>query len=81
MLIQIFHSDANQQGLDKIDLIGIKEDDENLIVRYDLVNSDPDNDEEKLAPFLIVQVPKSKKNIMFIANGTASGKRIDFYVD
>ena len=81
MLVELFHSDSGGEGLDKIELIGIQESDENLIVNYNLINSDTNNDDENLSPFLIVQVPKSKKDIKFILNGSELGAGTDLYVD
>lgn len=81
MLIEIFQSDKNKKGLDKIDLIGISENDNEVIIEYNVVNSQTDNDNKQLSPFLIVQVPKSKKKMKFIANGIELGKATDVYVD
>ncbi|SLJ89762.1 hypothetical protein [Salegentibacter salarius] len=81
MLVELFHSDTDGKGLDEIELIGIQENDENLIVNYNVINSDTKNDEEKLSPFLIVQVPKSKKDIKFVVNGSELGKGTELYVD
>ena len=61
MLIEIFHSDKNNKGLDKIELIGISENDDELVIKYNIVNSNSENDDKQLSPFLIIQVPKSKK--------------------
>jgi hypothetical protein len=81
MLVELFHSDSDGKGLDEIELIGIQENDENLIVNYNVINADNKNDGEKLSPFLIVQVPKSKKDIKFIVNGAVLGEGTDLYVD
>lgn len=81
MLVQIFQSDKNKNGFDKIELIGIMENDKKLVVEYNLVNSNTENDDKELAPFLIIQVPKSKKEIKFIANGIELGKKTEVYVD
>lgn len=81
MLVELFHSDTDAKGLDEIQLVGIQEDDKNLIVNYKVVNANPENDGEKLSPFLIVQVPKSKKDIKFIVNGATLGQGTDLYVD
>lgn len=81
MLIEIFQSDKNKKGLDKIELMGIKENEKELIIEYNIVNSNKENDDEQLSPFLIVQVPKSKKEMKFIVNGTELGKATEVYVD
>lgn len=81
MLVQLFHTDPDEKGLDEIELIGIQENEENLIVNYNVINADTGNDGEKLSPFLIVQVPKSKKDIKFILNGAELGAGTDLYVD
>ncbi|SFD41328.1 hypothetical protein [Algibacter pectinivorans] len=81
MLVEIFQSDKNKKGFDKIELIAIKENDKKLVVEYNLVNSNTENDDKELSPFLIVQVPKSKKEIKFIVNGTELGKATELYVD
>ena len=81
MLVELFHTDTDAKGLDEIQLTGIQENDESLIVNYNLVNANTENDGEKLSPFLIVQVPKSKKDIKFIVNGATPGEGKDLYVD
>lgn len=81
MLVELFHSDPDAKGLDKIELLGIQENDENLVVNYKIVNLNPENDAEQLSPFLIVQVPRSKKEIKFIVNGVEQGEGTDLYVD
>jgi hypothetical protein len=81
MLIEIFHSDKNKKGFDKIELIGINEKDKKLVIEYNLVNSNTENDDMELSPFLIVQVPKSNKEIKFIVNGTELGIATKLYVD
>ncbi|MGS2741933.1 hypothetical protein [Sinomicrobium sp. M5D2P17] len=81
MLIEAFHSDKDKNGLDDIELIGIKENKESLVVEYNLVNSNHENDDKALAPFLIVQVPKSQKQIRFIVDGKELGKGTKLYVD
>ena len=81
MLIEIFQSDKNKKGLDKIDLIGITENDTELVIEYNVVNSESDNDDKQLSPFLIVQVPKSGKKMKLIANGIELGKATEIYVD
>lgn len=81
MLVQIFHSDKDKKGLDKIDLVGIEEDDKEFVIKYNIVNTNPDNDDSQLSPFLIIQVPKSKKKIKFIADGVELGQGTEVYVD
>ncbi|WP_418500775.1 hypothetical protein [Flagellimonas sp.] len=81
MLIQIFRLDTEDKGLDKIELIGIVQDNDNIVVEYNVVNSDTSNDNESLAPFLILQVPKSKKNVKFVANGIELGNPNEIFVD
>lgn len=81
MLIEIFQSDKDKQGLDKVEVIGIKENDKKLVIEYSLVNSNPENDDKQLFPFLIIQVPKSKKEVKFIVNGIELGKATKLYLD
>nr|WP_321225997.1 hypothetical protein [uncultured Psychroserpens sp.] len=81
MLIELFHSDKDKKGLDKIKLDGIIENDKKLIVTYNIINSDINNDDKTLSPFLILQLPKSKKEISFIVNGIDLGKTNEVYVD
>jgi len=81
MLIEIFQSDKDKKGLDKIELIGVKENDTKLVVEYNIINSDTKNDDKQLSPFIIVQVPKSKKQISFIENGIELGKATNVYID
>lgn len=80
MLIEIFHSDTKNKGLDKIDFISIKESKNELFIAYNVVNSDKSNDNKPLAPFLIVQIPKSKKTIRFIVDGVELGKAKNLYI-
>lgn len=81
MLVELFYTDTDGKGLDKIELVEIHESDKNLIVSYNLVNSDTTNDDEKLSFFLIAQVPKSKKDIKFVVNGSELEPGTNFYVD
>ncbi|MGK0322573.1 MAG: hypothetical protein ACJARX_000602 [Psychroserpens sp.] len=81
MLIQVFHSDKNKKGLDKIELIGIKESDKKLVVTYNIINSNTENDDKIVSPFLILQITKSKKEIKFIVNGTKLGEGTEIYLD
>ncbi|TJY35990.1 hypothetical protein [Pontimicrobium aquaticum] len=81
MLIEIFHSDKEKNGLDKIELIGIKESESTLEIKYNTINSNLKNDDKELSPFLIVQIPKSKKEIKFIVNGVELGKTSEAYID
>ena len=81
MLIEIFYTDTDNKGVDTIDLIKIKENTTTLVIEYNLVNRDKSNDDTALSPFLIVQVPKTKKAIKFIADGIELGKETALYVD
>ncbi|MFT4611865.1 MAG: hypothetical protein ACJA1H_002218 [Glaciecola sp.] len=81
ILIEVFHSDNDKKGLDKIELIGIKEIDKKFVVTYNVINSNTDNDNITLSPFLILQLPKSKKEIKFIVNGNELPKVTEIYLD
>lgn len=81
MLIELFHSDKDKKGFDKIELMNIKENDKEIVIEYNIINSNTENDDKQLSPFLIVQVPKSKKDIKFIFDGAALGKETKLYVD
>jgi hypothetical protein len=81
MLIELFHSDYDRKGIDQIEMVSLSSDDKTLILKYNLINSNKDNDNEVLAPFLIIQVPKSKKPIKFILNGIEKGKTSKVYID
>lgn len=81
MLIELFHSDKDKKGLDKIELIAIEENDNKLVVTYNIINSNISNDDKVVSPFLILQIPKSKKEILFIVNGIKLGKGTEIYVD
>lgn len=81
MLIELFHSDSEKKGIDKIEIINISENDKTLVIKYNLINSNKENDDQVLAPFSIIQVPKSKKAIKFILNGIEKGKTTKVYVD
>jgi hypothetical protein len=81
MLIEIFRSDKENKGFDKIELIGITDEEATLTINYRLANSDQGNDGETLAPFVIVQVPKSKKAIRFLVDGVEQGKASKTYIN
>jgi hypothetical protein len=81
ILIEVFHSDNDKKGLDKIELIGAKKTDKNLVVTYNVINSNTDNDDTTVSPFLILQLPKSKKEITFIVNGNELAKGTEIYLD
>ncbi len=81
MLVEIFRADTKNEALDKIELLGIKQDDENIVIEYNFINSDKTNDNKTLNPFLIVQIPKSKKGIKFIVDGVENGSESDIYLD
>lgn len=81
MLVEIFYTDTDKKGFDKIDLVSIKENGAELLIEYNIVNAQADNDDEQLSPFLIVQVPKLKRAVRFIENGIELGKTRRLYVD
>ncbi len=82
MLVQLFYSDNNNQGLDKFEINEIKESPTEIIIDYSLVNSDVANDATVQSPFLIVQIPKNtKKRIRFFANGEELGQGKDIYIN
>lgn len=81
MLVEIFYADEERTGLDKIEIASIKESNESIQIHYDLINENEDNDDQKLAPFIVVQIPKSKKDIKFIKNGESLGEGKKLYVD
>jgi len=81
MLVEIFHSDTERKGLDKIDLVSIKENETELIIEYNLVNTDKSNDDKLLSPFLIIQIPKKKKNISYIIDGVRYGTTQNLYIN
>jgi hypothetical protein len=80
MLVEIFHSDTERKGYDKIDLVNIEENDTEISIEYNLVNSDKSNDEKLLSPFLIIQIPKEKKNIVYIIDGVKYGTTNNVYI-
>lgn len=80
MLVEIFHSDIENKGLDKIELIGIKEDEKEILIQYNVINSDKSNDNQTCSPFLIIQLPKAKKEIRFIVDGVELQKTEDIYI-
>lgn len=81
MLVEIFYQDNENKGLDKIDLISIKENETEIFIEYNIVNSDKFSDHISLAPFLVVQVPKTRKAIRFIVDGVELGKTNDLYIN
>jgi len=81
MLIEVFHSDTDKKGIDQIELIGITENDKKLVVTYNVINANTENDNEQLSPFLIIQLPKSKKEITFIVNGKELAKATEIFLD
>ena len=58
----------------------IKENLSEIIVNYNIVNADSSNDATVQSPFIVVQIPKSKKIVRFIANGKELGKGQDLYI-
>jgi len=82
MLVEIFRTETVNTGLDKIHLKGIKESQDTLIVEYNFINSNESNDDEKLRPFLIVQIPKSKKEVKFVVDGIeGNSTKSEIYID
>ena len=81
MLIEIFYQDTENKGLDKIDLISIAENETEIFIEYNIVNSDKTSDQRSLAPFIVVQVPKTRKSIRFVADGVELGKTNDLYIN
>ncbi|GAA4324758.1 hypothetical protein GCM10023115_41530 [Pontixanthobacter gangjinensis] len=81
MLVEIFQSDQEGTGIDKIEIVKILEGKENIQIEYRLINENPNKDDQKLAPFIIVQIPKSKKKIQFIKDGSDLGQVQKAYVD
>ena len=81
MLVEIIRNDINKKGLDKIELIKVVENNESIIVEYKHINSDRTNDELNLCAFIIIQLPKSKKQIKFIADGIELSHAKDIYID
>ncbi|MCB7479829.1 hypothetical protein [Christiangramia sediminis] len=81
MLVEIFHSDQEGVGLDKIEIVNIKEGRKSIQIQYNLINANKDNDNEQLSPFIILQIPKSKKDIKFIRDGADLGQTKKTYVD
>lgn len=82
MLIEIFRANSIDNGLDKIHLKGIKESQDTLVVEYSFINSQKTNDDKKLNPFLIVQIPKSKKEVKFVVDGIDGNSRMsNIYID
>jgi hypothetical protein len=80
MLVEIFHSDIERKGFDKINLVSIKTNENEILIEYNLVNSDKSNDDKLLSPFLIVQIPKEKKKIVYIIDGVKYGTTNDLYI-
>ena len=81
MLIEILYQDTENKGLDKIDLISIAENETEIFIEYNIVNSDKTSDQRSLAPFIVVQVPKTRKSIRFVADGVELGKTNDLYIN
>ena len=81
MLVEIFRANTTNKGLDKIYLKGIKESQDTLLIEYNFINSDKTNDDKKLSPFLIVQIPKSKKEIKFVVDGVNNNSESEIYID
>lgn len=81
MLVEIFQSDINNEGIDKIEIVNLKESEDTILIEYNLVNENVQNDDKKLAPFIVLQIPKSKKNIKFIKDGVGLGQTKETYVE
>lgn len=81
MLVEIFLSDEENTGMDKVEIEKIMEGADSIQIYYNTMNEDASNDDQKLAPFVVVQIPKSKKEIEFIKNGLDSATARKTYVD
>jgi len=81
ILMEIFRNDISKKGLEKIELVKVEENIKSLIIEYKFVNADTSNDEKSLSPFLIIQVPKSKEKVIFIADGVELSNAREIYVD
>lgn len=81
MLVEIFRTNTANNGFDKIYLKGIKEGQDKILIEYNFINSDNTNDDKRLSPFLIVQIPKSKKEIKFVVDGVNNNSESEIYID
>lgn len=81
MLIELFHSSNDKNNYVKIELIGIRESNNSIIVEYNLIKSEKIEEEKISNPFLIIQVPKSKKAMKFIVDGVEFSKTTKLYTD
>lgn len=82
MLIEIFKTVPDSSGIDKIEVVDVIDDGGTIIVSYNLLNSDSSNDEQHLAPFIIIQVPKlRKRGFKFIEDGVELAQPAKLFVN
>ena len=80
MLAQIFCG-LNDVGYDKILVNSISESATTIFIDYAFVNESKDNDNEDIRPFTIIQLAKSKKQIVFVENGVIHETGSKIYIN
>ncbi|WP_420577037.1 hypothetical protein [Ekhidna sp.] len=78
MLIEIFLGERTR-GADSIKLTKIAQNDNELIVAYETIDSDTSDFDNR--PYLIIQIPKIKKSIVLFENGKQRGGQRELYID
>jgi hypothetical protein len=79
MLVEIFLGERTSDAVE-IKLNRVIENSQELIVDYEIITGEIDTDDAPGNPYLIIQIPKSKKQIVCIENGQrrTAGQKLYF---
>lgn len=80
MLVEIFLGERTS-GAVEIKLNRVVENSHELIVDYEIINGEINSDDTPLHPYLIIQISKSKKQIVCIENGQRRTAGQKLYID
>lgn len=80
MLVEIFLGERTK-GEEEIKLNQVTENSYELIVDYEIIIGEIDTDSNPGNPYLIIQIPKSKKQFVFIENGQRRTAGQQLYID
>jgi len=78
MTVEIFLGERTN-GADSIKITKIAQNDTELIIAYETVDSDENDFSNR--PYIIVQLPKIKKSIVLFENGKQRGGQRELYID
>lgn len=78
MIVEIFLGERTI-GADSIELTRIAQNNDELIIAYETIDSDTTNFSHR--PYLFIQIPKIKKKIVLFENGNQRGGQRKIYID